>query len=193
MHVRRPLLPVLLGLLAVASAAVAAPAAASTRPATFHLRYFETFGGKQSGVAFLGVVAHGTISLTVKGGDPVPGLAKGGTFVTRYDIDAKGTYHGLLVITFAARTLGTMCLDTTITVGAIKPGASFPPAVTVFRSLGGTAGSATLRLAGKANATAIVGGASDERLTAKGALTVATGAKQAQITACAAVARLAKR
>ena len=183
----------LLGLVVLtALALVATPAEAATRPATFHLRYFETFGGKQSGDAFLGVVAHGAIALTVKGGDPVPGLARGGTFVTRYDIDAQGTYRGLLVVTFAARSLGTMCLEATITVGRIKPGASFPPAVTTFTSVGGTGGSAALRLAGRANATDIVGGTDDERITAKGGLTVTTGAGKAPTRACLAVARLAK-
>lgn len=188
---RRARVVLALGLALLAgAAAAAAPAGAAT--ATFTVRYLETFGGTQKGDAFLAVVGHGSMSATGGGGGPIAAVARGGTYVTRYDIDAQGVYRGLFVVTFKQRSLGTMCFAATIVVGKFVLGKSFPPSSASFRSVGGTGGSAKLRVSGTLAVTGIVGGSDDETITAKGALVVSSGPAKPPTAACLAVAKLAR-
>jgi len=200
--------PILLGVALAATAlavgAAAAPRAqrAAARPFVAKLTYHETSPGTTQGNTTTGVVGHGVFSAKLSGralmaaalvrlatGVPVAQLARGGTWVGRYDIDAGNTYRGIVVARFKAPGLGTLCLAGTTVHGKFTSG--FIPASGTMATLGGTGTAAKLRINLRFKQTAIAG-SDTETFTSTGAVqTLSMGAAKPMSATCSAVARLA--
>ena len=157
-------------------------------PVTAHITYVETDHGKTVGATATGVVGHGTISLDGSLGGLLAKLPTRATYITRYDIDASGNYHALLL---AQAKAGSICLSGDVAFGKFKPGASFPPTSGTYSTLGGTGLGATLRLNGSYRITA-VSGTTALQLTATGPVTVRPGPPKALPPACRALAHLTR-
>ena len=187
-----------------ASGAAALPSAskhAAAQPFTGKLTYKETNPGKDTGGATKGVVGQGVFSGKLGGrllmaaalaevvtGVPTSTMAKGGTWVAKYDIDAKGDYKGIVVATFKAKGLGSVCLSGTTKHGKFSSG--FIPAAGTLTALGGTGTATKLRLAVTFKQTAITG-SDTEQFTGTGSFkTLSMGAAKAPSAACKAVAKL---
>jgi hypothetical protein len=179
--------------------APASPAAA--KPFLGKLTYHETNHGTTVGAVTRGVVGQGVFSGKLGGkalfaatvaevvkGVPATALAKGGSWVAKYDIDAQGDYKGLVVATFTAKGLGSVCLSGTTKHGKFVSG--FIPAGGSVTALGGTGQAARLRLGVTFKQTAITG-SDTEQFTGTGALTtLSMGAARPLSAACKAVAKL---
>jgi hypothetical protein len=167
--------------------------------------YAETNGGTSKGSAIDGIVGHGVFTtkatpsaeaaaalLGAVKGIPLAGLLNGGSYVTRYDIDAKNTYSGLVVATFKHK-LGSLCIKVTITHGKFSPGKSFIPATGTMTAVGGTG--KVGRLHGTVRfSQSDVTGAPVEKFTERGTLrSVRSGKATPMSAACKAVARLAHK
>jgi hypothetical protein len=165
--------------------------------------YDETNGGIAKGSAISGIVGHGVFTtratptaeaaaalLGAVKGIPIAALLNGGSYVTRYGIDGKNAYSGLVVATFKHR-LGSLCIKITIAHGKFSPSKSFIPANGTMTAVGGTGKLAKLH--GTVHFTqSDVTGANVETFTERGMLrSVRSGAAAPMSAACKAVARLA--
>ena len=204
----------LLGVCLVASLlVVAAPAAkplavrilenAAARTVRGGMSYDETNPGMAAGDATLGVAGRGTFSaklrfpavvvgriVQVVTDVPVNAMAKGGSYVTRYDIDAAGTYHGVVVATFKSSGLGSICLRYTVTHGKFDSKLHFFPTTGTFATVGGTGQSARVRLAGTVKMSDVTGAAVEQFLGSSG-LEATSGAAKAPSAACLAATKRA--
>ena len=180
----------LIGSTVLAALLLAAAASAGGRSFSATLTFSETNPGRSHGDAVLGVVGLGRITVKLSG-KPFAALAKGGSYVARWDIDAKGVSRGLLVATLASRPPGSVCVRYTAVPGRFKAGQHFVPVGGDFSSVGGTGAGATLSLSGHFD-QAHISGKGIETLTGRGSATVALGAPKPPSAACRAVAKLAK-
>jgi hypothetical protein len=180
----------LIGSAVLATLLLVPAASAAGRPFTATLTFSETNPGQSRGDAVVGVVGVGRITVKLTG-KPFAPLAKGGSYVARWDIDAKGISRGLLVATLASRPPGTVCVRYTAVPGRFKAGQHFVPVGGDFSSVGGTGAGATLSLSGHFD-QADISGKGIETLTGRGSATVALGAPKPGSAACRAVAKLAK-
>jgi hypothetical protein len=204
----------LLGVCLVASLlVVAAPAAepfairvlenAAARTVRGGMSYDETNPGKAAGGATLGVAGRGTFSAKLRlpavvvgrivqivTDVPIDAMAKGGSYVTRYDIDAKGNYHGVVVATFKSSGLGSICLKYTVTHGKFDSKLHFFPTTGTFATVGGTGQSARVRLAGTVKMSNVTGADVEQFLGSSG-LKATSGAAKAPSAACVAATKLA--
>jgi len=163
-------------------------AVTSGLPVTAHITYVETNHGKTVGATATGVVGHGTILLGGSLGGLLAKLPTRATYVTRYDIDASGNYHALLL---AEAKAGSICLTGDVAFGKFKQGASFPPTSGTYSTLGGTGLGATLRLNGSYRITAVSGTATMQP-TAPGPVTTRPGPPKGLPSACRALAKLTR-
>ena len=167
------------------------------------MSYKETNAGKTAGGATLGVVGRGTFSAKLRfpavvvgrvvqlaTDVPVNAMAKGGSYVTKYDIDAAGAYHGLVVATFKSSALGSICLKYTVNHGKFDSKLHFFPTAGTFATVGGTSQSARVRLVGTVRMSNVTGAAVEQFLGSSG-LNASSGAPAAPSKACLAVAKLA--
>ena len=187
-------------LVLAAGAAGAAPANLSIAyPFTMSLTYHVTNPGKDSGATSKGIEGRGTISMRLTGGAaglPPQALAKPSPYVVRYDIDAAGSYHGVMVVTGASKALGSLCLTGDVGFGKYDPsaGTGFPPTSGPFRSVGGTGLAARVSLGGTYAATKVAGSEGTLlKISFKGAVTVSAIPAKAPAKACLAVAKLGRR
>ena len=193
---------VLLGSCLTAQGATPDAGQATTRSGSGKLTYRETGHGHDQGQATLGIVGHGTFSMHLGGpatfvarmaqaltGIPVADVARGGSYVTRYDIDGSNTYRGLGVARFASKSVGTLCFSFVVAHGKLPPGGQFLPAKGTFTVTGGTGLAAMLRLSAK-GAQSNVTGASVEMFSGDGKVQSSLGAARAPSAACRAVAKL---
>jgi hypothetical protein len=176
--------------------------ATAPRPFAGKLTYTETDGGTTQGNAQLAVVGHGAFSGTLRGralmaaalarlvtGVPVTQIARGGTWVARYDIDGGNTYRGLVVTRFKSPGLGSLCLSGTTVHGKFTSG--FIPASGSLTALGGTGTAAKLRLAVRFKQTAITGSDTESFAGTGSIRTLGMGAARPMSAQCRAVAKLA--
>ena len=165
--------------------------------------YAETSGGTEQGDALRSVTGKGTFSGNVRGvavaaayvagkvtGVPYRALAKGGTYVAKYDVDAKNDYKGIVVATFSSPGLGSLCLAAALDHGAFKPGGSFIPATGTVTITGGTGQAAKLRGGASYTQTDVTGSAI-ETLLGKGLLNLRTSTPRAMSSPCKAVQKIA--
>ena len=125
-------------------------------------------------------------------GVPVADLLKGGTYVTRYDVDAGNTYRGLVLGTFKASKLGSLCLSYVTAHGEFKAGAHFIPATVTFKTVGGTGYGARVHANGTMRQTDVTG-SETERLFGNGlARSLTEGAARPLSPACSALRSLAR-
>ncbi len=164
---------------------------AATHPFTLMLTYTETDPGKDIGQTTVGVVGRGRLSLQ-SAGLPLTGIDKGGAYVDRMDIGASGNYHNPLVLTFASRALGRLCLTGSVVLGKFESGLHFVPVSGTLASAGGTGQAARLLVSAKYKVTDVVGTAAIA-VKAKGLLVTSLGPATPPTKACLAVAKLAKR
>ena len=161
--------------------------------------------GKTVGRQSLGVVGEGNISgklsfdaklaalvVGAAKGVPLTAVAKGGTYVTRYDVAADGEYKGLLVIKFASSGVGTLCLTFDTRYGKFTPGKDYVPSTSTFRTLGGTGSMARIHAAGKVTQGEVTGSALEQILAHGTASSISVGHATAPSSACVAVAKLAR-
>ena len=180
---------------------------AATRGVSGSVTYSEANPGKEQGAATLGVVGRGTFSGKVRGpasvvatkvvavikGLPIDTLLKGGNYVTRYDIDARGTYHGIVVGSFKAPGAGTLCISYVSNHGKFRSGVDhFIPTTVSFTVVGGTGQAGRIRGSGTVKQTDVTG--SDvERLFGTGSTqALGEGSPRPPTAACKAVAKLAR-
>lgn len=167
--------------------------------------YKSISNGKTVGQQSVGVVGEGEISgklsldaklaalvVGAAKGIPLTQIAKGGSYVTRYDIAANGEYKGLLVITFASRGVGSLCLSFDTRYGKFTPGKDYVPSASTFRSVGGTGSIARVHVAGQVTQGEVTGSAIEQILAHGSISSVTVGAATAPDTACAAVSKLAR-
>jgi hypothetical protein len=164
--------------------------------------YTETNPGKDKGQTTLGVVGHGVFTTKVTPtasaaaavlgavkGIPLNDLLDGGSYVTRYDIDAKNGDHGLFVATFR-HGLGSICGKFDLARGKFGAGMSFIPTTGSMSSVGGIGKLAALHGAAVFKQTNVTG-SNTEKLFENGQLkSVATGSPTPMSSACKAVAKL---
>ena len=148
-----------------------------------------TISGKLSLGAKLGATLLGAVK-----GVPITTVAKGGSYVVRYDVDAHGNHNGTAVITFKSSSLGSLCIDFTATYGRFQPGKTdYVPASGTFSTAGGTGAIARVHAFGRYDQGEVAGDAI-ERILANGSVTSLTsGSPTAPSKSCQAVAKLAKR
>ena len=168
--------------------------------------YKITNQGRDVGQTTTGVVGQGTISgklslgarlaATLLGavkGVPMTGIANGGTYVVRYDIDANGDHKGTAVIRFKSPGVGSLCLDFTAKYGKFDPGKTdYVPSSGTFATAGGTGAIAKVRASGRFDQGEVTGSAIEQILGKGAVVSLSTGSGSAPSSACAAVARLAK-
>ena len=201
-------LTVALVVLGPASARLALRAAerAAGKGITGSVTYTEVNPGREQGDALLGVVGRGTFTGKTRGlaavaaaslvervkGVPLADLVKGGTYVTRYDIDPSGTYRGLVLGTFKEPALGTLCLSYVTTHGKFTAGTSFIPANATFKTIGGTGYAARVHANGTMRQTDVTG-SDTERLFGSGlAQSLTEGAARPLSPACNALRAVAR-
>jgi hypothetical protein len=174
---------------------------AVAKPFVGKLSYHESNHGATVGAATKGVVGNGVFSGKLGGkilmaatlaelvkNVPAAAMAKGGKWVAKYDIDAKGDYKGIVVALFTSKGLGSVCMSGTTKHGKFTSG--FIPASGTLTALGGTGTAAKLRLAVTFKQTAITG-SDTEQFTGSGAFkTLSMGAAKPMTAACKAVAKL---
>ncbi len=167
--------------------------------------YKITNQGRDSGQTTTGVVGQGTIAgnlslgaqlaATLLGavkGVPMTGIAKGGSYVVRYDIDAQGDHKGTVVIRFKSAGVGSLCLGFTAKYGKFAPGKDYVPSSGTFSTAGGSGAIAKVHASGRFD-QGEVSGSTIEQILGHGALvSLTTGPASPPSSACAAVARLAK-
>lgn len=168
--------------------------------------YRITDQGRDIGQTTTGVVGQGTISgklslgaqvaATLLGavkGVPMTAIAGGGSYVVRYDIDAKGDHKGTAVISFKAPGVGSLCLDFTATYGRFVPGKTdYVPSSGTFATVGGSGGVAKVHVSGRFDQGEVSGSAIEQILGQGSVMSLSTGASTPLSGPCAAVARLAK-
>jgi hypothetical protein len=165
--------------------------------------YGEIDHGKTSGQVTTGIVGKGKISgklsfdakvaATVLGavkGVPLTRLAGGGSYVVRFDIDAKGNHKGFVVIRFASPGVGSLCLSFVATYGRFVPGTSYVPSTETFATAGGTGAIAKVRAAGKVTQGNVTGTAIEQILAHGTFGSLQSGAPVPMSAGCAAVAKL---
>ena len=168
--------------------------------------YKITDEGRDKGPTTLGVVGQGTISgklsvgaqlaATILGavkGVSVTGIASGGSYVTRYDIDANGDHKGTVVIDFKAPGVGSLCLDFTAKYGKFNPKADYVPSSGTFAAAGGSRGISRLHLSGRFDQGEVTGSTIEQILGHGSVVSLTTGAESPPSSTCAAIAKLAKR
>lgn len=161
--------------------------------------------GKTVGQQSLGVVGEGTISgrlsfgaklaATVVGatkGIPLNSIARGGSYVTRYDIAASGEYKGLLIINFASVNAGSLCLSFDTRYGKFSAGKDYVPSTSAFQSVGGTGSIAKVHVAGKVTQGEVTGSTIEQILASGVATSLTVGAATPPSAACLATAELTR-
>lgn len=173
---------------------------------TGSVTYTEMNPGREQGDALLGVVGRGAFSGTTRGlaavvatslvervkGIPLAAALKGGTYVTRYDIDPAGTYRGLVLGTFKARELGSLCMSYVTTHGTFKAGAQFVPAKVTFKTIGGTGYAARVRANGTMSQTDVKGSETEQLFGNGLARSLTEGSPHPLSPACSALRALAR-
>jgi hypothetical protein len=172
--------------------AAPSPHSAKARPFTGQFTSQISNEGTMHGDAVSGVVARGTFSAKLSPaaaiaarlvgavtGVPYAELAKGGSFVAHYSVDANGTATGLFAAKFKSHGLGTACFSYRSVSGKFAPGDSFVPVSGRFKFVGGTGRAARLRGSGRLDQTGITG-TTTETTSGKGSasLSVARKAKK---------------
>jgi hypothetical protein len=167
--------------------------------------YKVTNEGRDVGQTTTGVVGQGTISGklnlgatlaarllgTVKG-IPLTGITSGGTYVVRYDIDARGDHTGLVVIAFKSRGLGTLCTRFAVAYGRFVVGKTdYVPSTGTFSTAGGDGTIAKVRASGSFTQGEVTGNAIEQILAHGSLASLTTGAAMPPTAECAAVAKLA--
>lgn len=205
----------MLVVVAVAVLAVAAPALgrvaqagllrAVARGVSGSVTYRETAHGRDVGQSTLGVVGRGTISgklsldaklaatfIGAVRGLPLTAVARGGSYVYRYDIEPNGDHKGLVVISFASSGLGSLCATLDVAYGKFSPGASdFVPSTSTFTTIGGEGRIATVHASARVTQGEVTG-AAIEKILGSGPVVSLSAGKSAPMTKdCAAVAKLA--
>jgi hypothetical protein len=174
-----------------------------TRGYTANLSYRQTSAGTNApGGAMRGVTGAGAFSAALGPRAallaavfqavtkvPVTEMAKGGPYATRFDVDAKGNKHGLILVTFKVATLGKTCLSFTEKVGTFHQGMSFVPVSGAFTTVGGTGRSARFHVSGTFDQTDVTG-STVERFIGKGSAKAALGSSRSLSAACKALAGL---
>jgi hypothetical protein len=174
--------------------------AATVKPLAGNFSYAETSHGQDRGGATFGVTGRGTFAAKLGPGGrllltaahlltgvPWDSIARGGSYSAKYDIDAKGTYRGLVVAHFKARGLGTLCLSFVVTHGHFRAGVDhFIPAAASFVAVGGTGQAATLRGGGAVKQTNVTG-SSTEQFATSGSTNATVGTARPPSAACRAV------
>jgi hypothetical protein len=187
--------------LAAVGTSYRAQTAAPGKPFTGKVTYRETDPGKDHGTTIVGVVGKGTFSGKLSGkalmaaslvrlvkGVPVAEMARGGTWVARYDIDAKNSYHGIVVAKFKAPGLGSVCLTGNVAHGKFTSG--FIPADGTLKTVGGTGAAAGVRLSARFSQTSITGSDVESFLGSGAFQTLSMGKAKPMNAACKAVAKL---
>ena len=160
--------------------------------------------GRSVGQATTGVVGKGTISgkLSLDGtlaatllgavkGVPITSIARGGSYVVRYDVDARGNHNGLLVIRFAAHGVGALCVGFTAAYGRFVPGKTdYVPATGTFDTLGGDGTIAKVHASGKYTQGEVTGNTIEKILASASIASLTSGSAVPMSSACTAVAKL---
>jgi hypothetical protein len=168
--------------------------------------YKITREGRDVGQTTIGVVGQGTISgrLSLGGriaasllgavkGVPMTGIASGGSYVVRYDIDAKGDHKGIVVIEFKSRGVGSLCLHFTATYGRFNPRkADYVPSSGTFGTIGGSGGIGKVHAVGRYTQGEVTGNTIEQLLGHGSVVSLGTGAASPLSGACAAVAKLSE-
>jgi len=167
------------------------------------LTYRETNPGRESGQAILGIVGRGTFSAKLGGralaaarllrmltGAPLDAMAKGGSYVVRFDLDAKGSAHGLVVAKFRAPGVGSLCLAFTNAHGKFVPGKSFIPTTGTVSTMGGTGAGARVSGKGRFVLRNVTGSDVEQFLSDGAVFPVQLAAPKPPNAACKAVAKL---
>ena len=168
--------------------------------------YKITNEGKDSGQTTSGVVGQGTISgklslgaqlsATLLGavkGIPISAITRGGSYVVRYDVDAKGDHAGLVVIHFTSPGVGSLCLGFTAKYGKFVPGKTdYVPASGTFGTVGGSGSIATVHASGSYSQGEVTGSLIEKILGAGSVVSLTKGPASPLSGACAAVAKLAR-
>ena len=167
--------------------------------------YKVTNEGRDVGQTTTGVVGQGTIagklnlgarlSATLLGavkGIPMTAITHGGTYVVRYDIDAKGDHKGLLVIRFKSPGVGSLCLNFSAKYGRFVPGKTdYVPSTGSFSTVGGSGGIAKAHASGHFSQGEVTGNTIEQILANGSVDSLAIGRAAPLSASCAAVARLA--
>jgi hypothetical protein len=167
--------------------------------------YRVTDEGHDVGQTTTGVVGQGTISgklslgaqlaatvLEAVKGVPMAGIAGGGSYVVRYDIDAKGNHKGIVVIRFKSSGVGSLCLDFTADYGRFVPGKTdYVPSAGTFSTVGGSGAIAKMHASGRYTQGEVTGSTIEQILGSGSVVSLTTGAAAPLSSACAAVAKLA--
>lgn len=183
----------------------AAAAKAVTRSATVQTSYLETDAGADAGGGALkGVTGHGKFSaklgpaaavlahlLAAATGVPFSSLAKGGTYATRFDVDANSGQTGLVAMKYTIKSLGSSCLTFKSKRGKFVQGQSFIPTSGSIQSAGGTGSAASLHGSGTYKQTDVTG-SNTEQFSGTTKVKVSKGAAKAPSAKCKALLKLAK-
>jgi len=136
----------------------------------------------------------GTLAATLLGavkGVPIASIARGGSYVVRFDVDARGNHNGLLVIRFVAAGVGTLCVGFTTAYGRFVPGKTdYVPATGTFDTLGGEGTIAKVHASGKYTQGEVTGNTIEKILASASVASLTSGSATPMNSACAAVARL---
>jgi hypothetical protein len=168
--------------------------------------YKITDQGHDVGQTTTGVVGQGTISgklslgaqlaaavLGAVKGVPISGIASGGSYVVRYDVDAKGDHKGVVVINFKSHGVGSLCLDFTAVYGKFVPGKTdYVPSSGTFSTVGGSGSIAKVHASGRYSQGEVTGNTIEQILGHGSVVSLTTGPASPLSSACTAVARLAK-
>ncbi len=168
--------------------------------------YKITNEGHDVGQTTTGVVGQGTISgklslgarlsATLLGavrGVPISAITSGGSYVVRYDVDAKGDHKGLVVITFKAPGVGRLCVGFTAAYGKFVPGkADYVPSTETFKTIGGSGEIAKVRASGQVSQGEVTGSSIEQILGSGSVLSLTRGSASPLSGACSAVAKLAR-
>jgi hypothetical protein len=168
--------------------------------------YKITNEGRDVGQTTTGVVGQGTISgklslgarlsATLLGavkGIPMTAITSGGTYVVRYDIDAKGNHKGLAVIKFKSPGVGSLCFAFTAKYGRFDSSkADYVPSSGSFSTDGGSGSIAKVHASGRFSQGEVTGSTIEQILGNGSVDSLAVGAAVPLSGPCAAVARLEK-
>jgi hypothetical protein len=148
--------------------------------------------GKISGRLSLGGKLAATLLGAVKG-IPLTGIARGGSYVVRYDIDARGDHKGTVVISFDSGGVGSLCMNFTAKYGKFAPGKTdYVPSSGTFVTAGGAGSIAKVRSSGSYSQGEVSGSTIEQILGHGSVVALTTGPAASMSAACTSVAKLAK-